>query len=98
MRSKLFVAGAATALLIGGVAIAQTAQQNGPAAPPSATGATSGTQSGSQTDRSTSGQMDQSQTGRSMSGDVTTPSAGTYGSDTAAAADDQSMQMAGERG
>lgn len=79
MTRKLLIAGAASALLLGGAALAQTAQQNDPAAPAGATTAPG-------------------QTDRSMTSDAAAPAAGTYGADTAAAADDQSMQMAGERG
>lgn len=90
MNRKILIAGATAALVVGGVAIAQTtAPQTEPVnpgtTPPAASDST-------MPDRSTNSMPDRSTT--------TSPSAGAYGADTAAQADtsgDSSM-MAGERG
>lgn len=95
MNHKLII-GAVGALLLGGAAIAQTAQQNDPAAPAGSPSMSAGQTTGQAADQ-TAGQSS-GQTDRSMTPGAAAPTAGSYGADTAGAADDQSMQMAGERG
>jgi hypothetical protein len=100
MNRKMLLAGAAGALLLGSVAVAQTAGSQGQT--PSATPGTAASSAPSSTTTTTSPDGMNAQTGATTS---QAPAAGQYGADTAAQAGDTSgaamsddAMRAGERG